>query len=143
MKFCPVELCRSKCRPRRTITPDVLRRVTVSPRALPWAPCLALARCTAVLLLAVLSGTPPIVSIASCDLLSVSTSLVQDTRLLQRCPHGPASGTHIAWFRSETLSLALFKNWTVLNCFCLDCTQFHPRSLDNVALNESKIFQYF
>ena len=39
--------------------------------------------------------------------------------------------------------LLSFKNWTVLNCFCLDCTQFHSRSLDNVALDESKIFQYW
>ena len=29
--LCTVELCPSKCRPLRTITPDVLRRVTVSP----------------------------------------------------------------------------------------------------------------
>ena len=37
--------------------------------------------------------------------------------------------------------LLSFKNWTVLNCFCLDHTQFHSRSLDKVALAESKIFQ--
>ena len=81
MTFCTVELCLSKCRPRRTITPDVIRRVTPNrcPRALPGALCLALLRCTAMIFLALLSGTSPLVSIASCDLLSVATSLVQDT----------------------------------------------------------------
>ena len=33
--------------------------------------------------------------------------------------------------------LLSFKNGTVLDCFCLDCIQFHSRSLDNVALNSS------
>ena len=88
-----------------------------------------------------LCGTSPLVSIASCELLSVSTSLLQDTPSLQRCPHGPAPRTHIAWFHSETLSLALLPELDGSQLLCLDCTQFHSRSLDNVALRESQIFQ--
>ena len=36
--------------------------------------------------------------------------------------------------------LLSFENWTVLDCICLNGTQFHSRSFDNVAPNESKIF---
>ena len=46
--------------------------------------------------------------------------------------------SHSAPKRCRLLS---FKSWTFLNCYCLDCTQSQSRSLDNVALNESKIFQ--
>ena len=76
--FCNVELCLSKFPPRRAITPDVLRRVTVSPaRSLSTctSKCDLFGSCAGIAApsLALLSGTSPHVSTASCDQLLVST----------------------------------------------------------------------
>ena len=132
--FCTVELCLSKCRPRRAITPNVLRRVTVSPAQ-------SLSTCTSkCALLGSLCGVLLRLPWHSFQVPRHTFQLHHVTSLWFRHYSRQTldrfrdvytilrQNTDNAWFHSETTLLALLRE--------LDCSRLHLPQQHSVSLSE-------